>query len=101
MLQMPMNILSRRVQTLLLMIFLSQLAFLGHLVLVDHDDTAGCEICLKSQQTEVFTTFAGISLLAALVVFVGSSAIAIRALPSELQHAFRSRAPPCTSQVRY
>lgn len=78
----------------MLLLLATQLALLGHVVLVDHEQEVGCEVCLKSQQAEPQLTAATFALSLVILGFlargVSSPSLHVQASP----RAYCSRAPP-------
>jgi len=87
-------LLSRRILVLSLMLAASQLALLGHQVLVDHDETVNCEICRVTQQVEWQVPAAEISLTFIALVFAVTAPPAASFLFAEVRRGYYSRAPP-------
>ena len=78
----------------MLLLLATQLALLGHVVLVDHEQDVGCEVCLKSQQAEPQLTAATFALSLVILGFLAAGLFTPRLHLQASPRAYRSRAPP-------
>ena len=85
---------SRLFRALLVFLFLSQLAFLGHLVLDEHEEEVSCEVCLKAQQSEAGLLPVSGSQLFVPLVCVGIFLLTVPLPIPTRQCRYSSRAPP-------